>query len=72
MGMAAKRLDAADEADEQSTTQFNVRVPKFLLRDLDAWLAEINKGRRVGLMTRSDLVRLVLDRACREKPDFDK
>lgn len=72
MGMAARKVDpAAEPADDNESIQFNVRIPRFLLRDLDTWLADINKGRRVGLLNRSELVRLIIDRACRERPDLE-
>lgn len=73
MGMAAKKLDlgGVEDHDDNATVQFNVRVPRFLLKELDAWLDDINQGRRVGKVNRSDLVRLLLDKACRERPDLE-
>lgn len=73
MGMAAKKLDPTEveDHDDNATVQFNVRVPRFLLKELDAWLDDINQGRRVGKVNRSDLVRLLLDKACRERPDLE-
>lgn len=70
--MAAKKLDPVEvEVDNNATVQFNVRVPRFLLKELDTWLEDINRGRRVGRVNRSDLVRLLLDRGCRERPDLE-
>lgn len=70
--MAARKLTpvTGEHPDDNETIQFNVRIPRFLLRDMDAWLTSINEGRRVGRVSRSDLVRLVLDKACRERPDL--
>ena len=51
--------------------QFNVRLDPALRAKLDAWLSDLNKGRRLPLK-RSDLVRGVLDWAAENKPDFER
>jgi len=50
----------------------NVRMPVGLLRQLDAWLAEENEKRAWPKMSRSDLVRVILEKAVKERPDLGK
>lgn len=72
MGMAAKKLtpEVETEQDDSQMVQFNVRVPRGLLRELDAWLDEDNVNRRFMKRTRSDLVRDGLIWLVENKPDL--
>lgn len=73
MSMAAKkpspRRQVAPEPDK--LTPFNMRMPEALLVALDAWVDELNEGRSLGKVNRSDLIRAVLEYGCRERPDLD-
>lgn len=51
--------------------QFNVRLDPDLKAKLDAWLKDLNRGRRMPLK-RSELVRGVLDWAADHRPDFER
>ncbi len=51
--------------------QFNVRLPPELRDKLDAWLAELNKGRRVELK-RSDMVRGILEWSVENRPNWER
>lgn len=65
----AKRKTYVQEADaETDSIQFNVRLPRVLLVELDAWLCDLNQGKCVGLVNRSELVRTLIDRGTRERP----
>lgn len=68
MTMAARRIDADGQ---DGLTQFNMRMPRALLRDLDAWVDQLNSGQRLSKVSRSDLIRLTLERACEERPDLN-
>lgn len=50
-------------------TQF--RFPPELLSALDAWLADANRTRRGPALTRTDLVRGVLQWAADTRPDWE-
>lgn len=68
MGMAARRIDAED----RDLTQFNMRMPRGLLRELDEWVDELNRGRGLGKINRSDLIREVLYWACFARPNVER
>lgn len=72
MGMAAKKLTPEEEAeqDDSQMVQFNVRVPRGLLREMDAWLDADNATRRFRKRTRSDLVRDGLIWLVEHRPDL--
>lgn len=65
--MAAKKLPP----DPDRLTPFNMRMPESLLVALDDWVEELNKDRSLGKISRSDLIRAALERACRERPDLE-
>lgn len=50
--------------------QLNIRATTELLRKLDGWVEHLNRGRRLPL-TRTDVVRGVLDWAAEHRPDFE-
>lgn len=66
--MAAKK---AAPADPSELVPFNFRMPRGILDGLDAWVDELNAGRALGKVTRSDLIRLILSRALDERPDLE-
>ena len=66
--MAAKKLPPPDP---DRLTPFNMRMPESLLSALDEWVDELNEGRSLGKISRSDLIRAALERACRERPDLE-
>lgn len=74
MGMAAKKLPpVASEADDvEETVQFNFRIPKRLLAALDDWLADMNHGRRLGKVTRAEVLRAVLERDVVARPPLEQ
>lgn len=51
--------------------QLNIRASADLLDKLDAWLADLNEGRRLPL-TRSDLIRGLLDWGADHRPDWER
>ena len=67
MTMAARRQDP-----KSSLTPFTMRMPDEILSGLDAWVDDLNKGRMLGKVNRSDLIRLILARALEERPDLDQ
>ena len=50
----------------------NFRAPKGLAKQLDAWVADLNKSRSWPKMTRPNLMRGVLEWAAKSRPDFEK
>ncbi len=72
MTMAAKKLPTPAQPDpDDRLTPFNMRMPESLIVSLDAWVDELNKGRALGKISRSDLIRAALERACRERPNLE-
>ena len=67
MTMAAKK---SAPADPNELVPFNFRMPRSILDGLDTWVDELNAGRALGKVTRSDLIRAVLEKAIRERPDL--
>lgn len=67
MTMAARRQEPA----KTNLTPFTMRMPDDILAGLDEWVDELNRGRALGKVTRSDLIRLVLSRAIETRPDLD-
>lgn len=65
--MAAKK---ATQPDPSELVPFNFRMPRGILDGLDAWVDELNEGRALGKVTRSDLIRLILSRAIEERPEW--
>lgn len=57
---------------EDDLVPFNFRIRRALLDELDKWAEELNKGRRGPKITRSDLVRGVLDWAAENRPDWEQ
>ncbi len=55
-------------ADNPNTAATVLRVDGSLLADLDAWVERLNSGNELGpKWTRSDLIRVVLTKAVRER-----
>lgn len=48
----------------------NLRVPPDLLEAVDQWVTDVNATRSWPKLTRSDLIRLVLERLVKERPDW--
>lgn len=69
MTMAAKKTRPEPEPDR--LTPFNMRMPESLIVSLDTWVEELNEGRTLGRINRSDLIRAALEYACRERPDLE-
>lgn len=69
MSMAAKKQPVPQEEDQ--LVPFNFRIPKSLVDRLDVWVEEQNQGRSWPKLTRSALIRGVLDWAERERPDWE-
>ena len=63
-------MPRADEADE--LVPFTFRIPRSLVKDLDAWVEEINAAKRWPKVTRSDLIRGLLAWAVAERPDWER
>ena len=56
--------------DDAEMVQFNVRVPKRLVRELDAWLQTDNAARHYTKRSRSELVRDALIWSVENRPDL--
>lgn len=67
MTMAARR----QEPQKPTLTPFTMRMPDDILEGLDVWVDELNAGRALGKVTRSDLIRLILSKAIAERPDLE-
>lgn len=74
MGMAAAKLppEAPPGEDGEETVQFNFRIPKRLLAALDAWLGDMNRGRRLGKVTRAEVLRAILERDVVARPPLEQ
>lgn len=57
-------------AAKDGPVQLNLRVSPDLAEKLDAWVEEINKTRSWPKVTRTDVLRSLLERAVSEKPDW--
>lgn len=66
--MATKRSDEATEETETKTFAFRAKTELF--DKLDAWLGELNRGRRAPLK-RADLVRCALEWAAETRPNVE-
>lgn len=62
---------AKSEGPKPGPVQINLKMPPELLEAVDTWVDEINAARTWPKMTRSDVIRAVLERACRERPDLE-
>lgn len=64
---------ARDKATARADGQvaFNLRLPREMLVALDKWQAELNSKRTFPQLTRSDLVRGVLEWATRTRPKWE-
>ena len=70
---AKKRAPPKPEPETPNPAElrpFNVRLPIGLVADVDAWLEDDNKKRRLTQRTRSDLIRDLLMWAVENKPDL--
>ncbi|RYZ14400.1 MAG: hypothetical protein EOO70_07680, partial [Myxococcaceae bacterium] len=62
MTMAAKRLPSQPQLDaDDRLIPFNMRMPESLIVALDAWVDDLNRGRSLGKISRSDLIRAALE-----------
>ena len=50
---------------------FSMRMPRSIVEALDAWIADLNRGRNVGKVTRSEVVRVLLERGALQRPSLD-
>lgn len=50
---------------------FNFRIPAGLVDAFDEWLQERNRSKPLAHITRSDLIRGVLEWAARTRPDWE-
>lgn len=66
--MATKK--PSKKPSEPETVQLNLRVPSDLIQAIDAWVFEENQAVTWPKMTRSDLIRGVMEWAARERPDW--
>lgn len=57
-------------AKRNDPVQVNVRLSQERADELDAWIDEINAKRSWPRTTRSDVLRILLERALEEKPDL--
>lgn len=64
--MAVRR----QEPTKHNLVPFTMRMPEEILAGLDKWIDELNEGRALGKVTRSDLIRLILSRAIEERPEW--
>lgn len=58
-------------AKSKALTPFTFRIPSELVEEFDRWVAAQNKGRKVKL-TRSDVIRGVLQWAARNTPNWEE
>lgn len=68
--MSAKK-PPPDRAAMPGATQLNIRASDDLIAKLDMWLGKLNKDRRLPL-SRSELIRGVLDWAAEAHPNWEK
>ena len=67
---AATRTPARPAPQADGPAQLNMKLPHELLQSMDALVEEINGTRDWPKMTRSDLIRLVVGRAIKERPSW--
>lgn len=70
MSMAAAKLPPPDAGED--LIPFNMRMPRRIVEALDEWVEDLNRGRRVGKVTRSDVVRVLLERGAVLRPSLDE
>lgn len=63
-------MSQEDDNDDE-LIPFNMRMPRSIVEGLDAWRDELNRGRRVGRVTRSDIVRVLLEDGIAKRHDLD-
>jgi hypothetical protein len=64
------RLSPVSAAQPGGPAQLNLKLPHHLLQAMDDLVDEINGSREWPKMTRSDLIRLVVGRAIKERPGW--
>lgn len=57
-------------APSTGSTQINLKLPEELLEAIDGWVADINRERPWPKMTRSDVIRIVMGWAAKERPGW--
>ena len=67
---AKARPSARTTPTPEGPAQLNMKLPHELLEAMDALVDEINQRREWPKMTRSDLIRLVVGRAIKERPEW--
>ena len=64
------RKKPAAPASPSEPVQINLKMSAELLEAIDGLVEKINRARPWPKMTRSDLIRTVMDRTTREPPDW--
>jgi hypothetical protein len=68
--MATKRALEVEGDDE--LMNLNLRVPRRLVAALDEWVRDLNRGRRIRLVTRTDVLRVLAERAAVLRPSLEE
>ena len=68
MVMPARRRDVPPA---EELIPFTLRMPRGLISSLDAWVEKLNKGKKYGLVTRSDVIRYALEQMSEKAPPLD-
>lgn len=70
MLLAVPKPKPKPKAAEPGLVQTAFRLPSDLLEALDAWVEELNECRGWPKVTRSDVLRSLLERGLRERPEM--
>jgi hypothetical protein len=70
IAMATKAKKGAAPPKEIGPVQLNLRVPPEMAEALDQWVEELNRKRTWPKLNRTDVLRALLDRALKERPDL--
>ncbi len=57
--------------ESSDAIQTSLRVPPEMLREFDAWISDLNVGRRFGKATRNGVLLALLERALRDRPSWE-
>ena len=68
---STRSTEALKKSTPSATTPIQFRFPTPLLEELDAWIERLNQGRFWPPLTRSDVVRRVLQLAIQNQPDLE-
>lgn len=61
---------AAKKPDPKAPVQLNLRVPPEMAEALDGWVGQINERRTWPRVTRTDVLRGLLEWGLKERPDW--